>query len=165
MTATHDERQEGIRSRLAHGRETFLAAVATFDDEALGWRVWSDGGAWTARELIGHVAYAEAGMQPLITAALAGATPAPDPAFDIDRYNEGKLRHARQQTLAALLARLDDSRRATLALLAPLTVTDLDRPAFHPVAGATTIEGIFRIIAYHERLHAKDLRAIHEHDA
>lgn len=161
MTASVDKRKEGIRARLTHGRETFLAAMATLDDEALGWRVWSEGGAWTARELIGHVAYAEAGMQPLITAALVGTPPESNPAFDIDRYNEGHLRHARQQTLAALLVRLDTSRRETLALLAPLDERALDRPAFHPVAGATTVEGIFRIIAYHERLHAKDLRAIH----
>ena len=158
--ATDEERREGLRSRLAQGRETFLGVVAGLDEAALARSVWAEGGTWTARELIGHVAYAEAGMQPLIAGGVAGNAPAPPADFDIDRYNEGNLRRARAQTIPELLARLDESRQQTLRLLAPLTAGELDLPVVHPVAGPTTVEGVFRIIAYHERLHAKDLRAL-----
>ena len=158
--ATDEERREGLRGRLAHGRETFLGAVAALDQAALARPVWAEGGTWTARELIGHVAYAEAGMLPLIAGGVAGNAPVPPADFDIDRYNEGKLRRARAQTIPELLALLDESRSGTLRLLAPLTARELDLPVQHPVAGPTTVEGIFRIIAYHERLHAKDLRTL-----
>ena len=158
--ATDEERREGLRSRLAQGRETFLGVVGALDDAALARPVWTEGGTWTARELIGHVAYAEAGMQPLIAGGVAGNAPVPPVDFDIDRYNEGNLRRARAQTIPELLGRLDESRQQTLRLLAPLTARELDLPVVHPVAGPTTVEGIFRIIAYHERLHAKDLRAV-----
>lgn len=157
---TDEERREGLRARLAHGRETFLGVVSALDDALLDRAVWAEGGTWTARELIGHVAYAEAGMQPLVAGGITGNAPVPPADFDIDRYNEGNLRRARVQTIPELLARLDDSRRETLRLLASLTASELDRPVRHPVAGLTTVEGIFRIIAYHERLHAKDLRAL-----
>jgi hypothetical protein len=157
--ATDEERREELRTRLARGRETFLEVVSAFDEAALDRSVWAEGGTWTARELIGHVAYAESGMRPLIADGSAGNAPVPPADFDIDRYNEGKLRRARTQTIPELLARLDDSRAETLRLLAPLTGHELDLPVQHPVAGPTTVEGIFRIIAYHERLHAKDLRA------
>ncbi len=155
-----EERREGLRARLAHGRETFLGVVSALDEAALDRPVWAEGGTWTARELIGHVAYAEAGMRPLIAGGVAGSAPIPPADFDIDRYNAGNLRRARAQTIPELLARLDDSRQETLRLLAPLTARELDLPVQHPVAGPTTVEGIFRIIAYHERLHAKDLRAV-----
>jgi len=161
--ATDEERREGLRSRLAQGRETFLGVVDALDDAALARPVWAEGGTWTARELIGHVAYAEAGMQPLIAGGVVGNTPVSPADFDIDRYNEGNLRRARAQTIPELLARLDESRQQTLRLLAPLTARELDLPVVHPVAGPTTVEGIFRIIAYHERLHAKDLRAVLGH--
>ena len=154
------ERREGLRSRLVQGRETFLNVVAALDEAALARPVWAEGGTWTAQELIGHVAYAEAGMQPLIAGGATGTAPVPPADFDIDRYNEGNLRRARTQTIPELLARLDASRQETLRLLAPLTASELDRPVQHPVAGPTTVEGIFRIIAYHERLHAKDLREL-----
>ena len=161
---TDEERREGLRSRLAQGRETFLGVVSAFDEEALARPVWAEGGTWSARELIGHVAYAEAGMRPLIAGGIAGTAPIPPADFDIDRYNEGNLRRARAQTISELLAHLDESREETLRLLAPLTAHELDLPVVHPVAGPTTVEGIFRIIAYHERLHAKDLRAARAHD-
>lgn len=157
---TDEERREGLRARLAHGRGTFLGVVGALDKAALDRPVWAEGGTWTARELISHVAYAEAGMRPLIAGGVAGNAPVPPADFDIDRYNEGNLRRARAQTIPELLARLGDSREETLRLLAPLTASDLDRPVRHPVAGPTTVEGIFRIIAYHERLHAKDLRTL-----
>lgn len=156
---TDEKRREGLRARLAHGRETFLEVVTALDEAALDRPVWAEGGTWTARELIGHVAYAEAGMQPLIAGGVAGRAPVPPVDFDIDRYNEGNLRRARAQTIPELLTRLDASRQETLRLLAPLTASELDLPVRHPVAGPTTVEGVFRIIAYHERLHAKDLRA------
>lgn len=37
---------------------------------------------------------------------------------------------------------------------------DLDRRTSHPAASETTVEGIDRIIAHHERDHAKELQAI-----
>jgi len=159
---TDEKRREELRARLAHGRETFLVAVAALDEAALARPVWAEGGTWTARELIGHVSYAETGMQPLIAGGVVGNAPVPPADFDIDRYNAGNLRRARAQTIPELLARLDDSRQETLRLLAILTARELDLPVQHPVAGPTTVEGIFRIIAYHERLHAKDLRGLLE---
>ena len=161
MGASNDDRKGLIQERLASGQEAFLAAVAALGDDELARQVWTDGGHWTARELIAHVAHAEDSMRGLITATLDGAPPQPRPDFDIDRFNEGRIRRAEGAALPDLLAHLARAREETLQILAGVTDGDLDRPAYHPVVKETTVEGIFRVIGFHQRMHAKDLRAMH----
>ncbi|HEY8598449.1 MAG TPA: DinB family protein [Thermomicrobiales bacterium] len=158
----HDERKQRLVERLASGRESFLAAVAVLDEADLAAPVWTEGGHWTARELIAHVAYAESGMLGLIVATIDGRPAQLDPAFDIDRYNEGRIRRAKDQTVPDLLAQMDTARQETLQRLGQTTDAELDLPAYHPVLKETTVEGIFRVIGFHERMHAKDLRTVHE---
>jgi hypothetical protein len=163
MAGEQSDRKGPLRERLASGREMFLAEVAALGEDELARPVWSDGhGHWTTQELIGHVAYAEAGMLPLITNTLAGNPPQPNPDFDLNRYNEGRVRRAKEQTVPELLARLAASRQETLTLLDSVTDADLDRPSYHPALKETTVEGIFKVIAFHERTHAKDMRAMRE---
>lgn len=161
MIEAEGGRKARLRERLAESRATFVAAARALSAEELGRTVGHDSH-WTAKDLLGHVAYAEAGMLPMIAGPPQGRAPEVAPDFDIDRWNEGRVRRAREQTVAQLLARLEESRGQALALLDGLTDADLDRPVTHPVAGDTTVEGIFRIIAHHERTHAKDLRAVHD---
>jgi len=162
MGTKDGERKQRLVERLALGRESFLAAVATLAEGNLAAPVWTDGGHWNARELIAHVAYAESGMLGLIVATIGGRLPEADPTFDIDRYNEGRLRRARDQTVPELLAQMEAARQETLQRLDQTTEAELDLPAYHPVVQETTVEGIFRVIGFHERMHAKDLRTVHE---
>jgi hypothetical protein len=163
MAGEQGDRKAHLRERLTRGRDDFLAVVGALSEEDLTRPVWSDGhGHWTARELIGHVAYAEAGMLPLIEASLAGNPPQPNPDFDLNRYNEGRVRRAQAQSIPELLARLQSSRQETVALLDRISDTDLDLPSYHPSLKETTVEGIFRVIAFHERMHAKDLGTVRE---
>ena len=162
MGTQQDERKQRLQERLALGRESFLAAVAALDERELAEQVWADGGHWNGREMIAHVAYAESGMLMLIAATIEGKPPQADPAFDIDRYNEGRLRRAKDQMVPELLAQMETARQETLQRLDQASDAELDLPAYHPVIKETTVEGIFRVIAFHERMHAKDLRTLHE---
>src|SRR4051794_38311148 len=148
MTA-HDDRKQRLVERLASGRESFLAAVAALDADDLAAPVWTDGGHWNARELIAHVAYAEGGMLGLIVATIEGRPPHAYPAFDIDRYNEGRIRRAKEQTVQELLAQMEAARQETLQRLDQTTDAEFDLPAYHPVVKETTVEGIFRVIGFH----------------
>ena len=65
----------------------------------------------------------------------------------------------RDGRLAKLLEDLNAGRAATLALLESLGGDDWDRAGYHPGGFDTTVEGTFRVIAIHERRHAKDIRA------
>ena len=164
MGTGRDDRKVLIQERLQSGQEAFLAAVAALGDEELTHQVWVDSGHWTARDLIAHVSLAEDSMRGLITATLNGTPPQPNPEFDIDRFNEGRLRRTEGIALPDLLAHLAQSREETLQLLDRVTDGDLDLPSYHPVVRETTVEGIFRVIGFHQRSHAKDLRAMHSRE-
>jgi hypothetical protein len=155
------DRKEHLRGQLASGREALLTAVNTLSETDLARSVGHESH-WTAKDLIGHIAYAEGSMLPLIERAQAGDSAPPRADFDIDRWNDSRVRRARDQSVADLLGRLTASRQEALALLDRLSEGDLDRPATHPTVGVTTVAGIFRIIAAHERDHARELRAVHD---
>ncbi len=155
-------RKARLRERLDNDRRFFLEAVAALTEEDLA-RSVGHASDWTARDLVGHIAYAEGGMAPLVQVAQGdGATEArrPPPEFDIDRWNDSRIRRARAQSLDQLLERLATSREHLLGVLDALSEADLDRPVQHPTQGDTTVEGVFLIIAGHERLHGEELRAV-----
>ena len=157
--ATKTDRKWRLRERREAGRAEFLAAVEALSEEDLA-RPAGHESDWTARDLIGHVAYAETSMLPMIRGPLGGQPFQVRPDFDLDRWNDSRVRRAREQPVEALLARLEESRRELLALLDGMDDADLDRQTSHPRAPSTTVEGVIRIIAIHERDHARELRAI-----
>ena len=158
--AEASERKAKLREGLERDRQFFLEAVAALSEEELG-RSCGHASDWTAKDLIGHIAYAEGGMIPLAQGgATGGGAPKPPADFDIDRWNEGRVRRAREQSVPQLLERLATSRDQLLALLDALDDAALDRPVYHPTQHDTTVAGIFEIIAGHERLHGEELRAV-----
>lgn len=158
MSPEAPDRKAAIRADLAGARQVFLDAVTTLRPADYG-RSAGHESDWTVKDLLGHVAYAEGSMLPLIEAPLKGQARHVPPDFDLARWNEGRVRRAREQTVEELLARLEESRTRALALLDGLSDADLDRPTSHPIAPETDVAGIFRIIARHEREHAAELRA------
>ena len=99
-------------------------------------------------------------MLPMIQRPLAGQAHQIPSDFDLDRWNDSRVRRAKEQPVPALLDRLAESRRELLALLDGMGDADLDRPTSHPRMPNTTVEGVLRIIAIHERDHARELRAV-----
>ncbi len=158
-TATRADRKARLRERLEAARAELLAAVGALTEEDLA-RPAGHESDWTAKDLIGHVAYAEGSMLPMIQRPLAGQAHQIPPDFDLDRWNDSRVRRAKEQPVAALLDRLVESRRELLALLDGMDDADLDRPTSHPRMPDTTVEGVLRIIAIHERDHARELRAV-----
>ena len=155
-------RKAGLRERLERDRRYLLDTVAALTEEDLA-RSVGHASDWTAKDLVGHIAYAEGSMIPLVQVAQGdGATEGrrPPPDFDIDRWNDSRVRRARAQSVPQLLERLATSREQLLGVLDSLSDADLDRPVTHPTQGDTTVEGVFLIIAGHERLHAEELRAV-----
>jgi uncharacterized damage-inducible protein DinB len=156
--AEASERKAKLREGLARDRQFLLDAVGALSEEDLA-RSCGHESDWTVKDLIGHIAYAEGSMIPLAQGGAAGEAHKQPPDFDIDRWNDSRIRRAREQSVPQLLERLATSREQLLALLDTLGDADLDRPVYHPTQKDTTVEGIFRIIAGHERLHAEEMRA------
>ncbi len=79
--------------------------------------------------------------------------------FDLDAFNADDVAARRGASLAGLLTELASNRRETLALLEVIAPADWERGGYHPGGFDTTVEGVFRIIAIHEKRHAKEIRA------
>src|SRR5262245_19221572 len=124
--AETSERKAKLREGLARDRQILLDAVAALTEEDYA-RSCGHESDWTVKDLIGHIAYAEGSMIPLAQGGVAGEARKQPPDFDIDRWNESRVRRAREQSVPQLLERLATSREQLLALLDTLGDADLDR--------------------------------------
>lgn len=165
MTDTGTARKAALREHLATTRAALLAAISSLTEAELVAAAWSEGGQWTARDLIGHVGFAEGGMLTLIKRAVAGEPATPNPGFDLERFNAGRVRRAAALSISEIVDLLAQSRAETLALLESSTAADLDCAVHHPAYGPTTVAGVMTIIGEHEARHAEDLLAVHQRTA
>ncbi len=120
-------------------------------------QVYSDeGGAWTVRDLLGHLADAERGQLGQLRRLAAGQPTLPD-GFDLDRWNRGAVSKARDRSPAELLATIQSAHDGLLALLDELPEADLGRVGRHARGDDITIEAFFRRIAAHRAGHAGEI--------
>jgi uncharacterized protein (TIGR03083 family) len=151
-----DQQREKLRQRLDESRRELLASVAHVEPAGLAAPTANPG--WTVQDVLAHLAGAERGHQQVIRALLAGQSPDVT-GFDLDAFNAADVAARQGASLAELLGELAGNRNDTLALLEAVALADWQRGGYHPGGFDTTVEGVFRIIAIHEKRHAKDIRA------
>ena len=151
-----NQRQAKLRQRLDDSRRELLAAVEALESTEAAAPMANPG--WAVHDVLAHLAGAELGHQLVIRALLSGS--APDASgFDLDAFNASDVATRRNASLPELLDELTANRSATLALLDAVAPDDWDRAGYHPGGFDTTVEGVFRIIAIHEKRHVKEIRA------
>lgn len=150
-----DERKLKLSDRLMQSRQDLLASMAGVAPEGLAQRAVNDG--WSVQDVLAHLAAAERGHQQVIAALLAGQE-SHQPGFDLDAFNAAEVGARRDMTPQAILDELDASRAASLVLLEEIGPDDWERSGYHPGGFATTVEGGFRVIAIHEKRHAREIR-------
>ena len=160
------------RARLRTGMDDALSnlmAVLPGADNEPGWDIPTADEGWTVRQLLGHLASAEVSMNALIARAVAAGR-AGQPAstlvpatsdgrpFDLDFWNRRQLEKRAEQPPSALRLELTEARAKNLRDLKALTPDDLITPAWHPMLGETTVEGIYKIIGIHMRDHTRAIK-------
>lgn len=150
-----DERKTKLSDRLTESRQDLLASIAGVAMDDLAQRAVNDG--WSIQDMLAHLASAERGHQMVLKTLLAGQNPR-QPGFDLDAFNEAEVSARRGRTAEAVFSELAASRAETLALLDEVSPDDWDRSGFHPGGFDTNVEGVFRVIAIHERRHTKEIR-------
>ena len=98
-------------------------------------------------------------MTGIITRTQAEGSYAPRSDFDLAFWNRRQVEKRAEKSPADLLAEAEANRTVTLQLLADLPQAALDLPVKHPAYGDMIVEDVFRIIGFHERLHADELGA------
>ncbi len=153
------ERKLKIEEWLGSSRQFLIEIVQAVRDENWARIAHSDSVGWTARNVLAHVTGAEPSLGAIINRAQAEGSYIPRPDFDLDYFNRRQVEKRAEKSPADLLAELEGNRSATLKLLAGLPESTLDLPVRHPTYGDMTVEDVFRIIGFHERLHAEEIRA------
>ena len=151
-----DERKDKLRKRLDEAHAELLAAVGGLTAEQAARPTPNVN--WAVQDVVAHLAGAERGHQQVIRALLAGHQ-AGQAGFDLNAFNQADVAAREGWTLTQVLADLAEGRAGTLALLESIGPEDWDRAGYHPGGFHTTVEGTFRVIAIHEKRHAKDIRS------
>ena len=122
-------------------------------------QVYEDGAAWTARQLLTHLAISDQGQTNTVMALATGQELIP-PDFDLERYNKRSVEkradllpeQARQQ-MTETRARLND-------WLETLDETALALKGRHGSLRILTIAEFLQTMADHERGHANDIARV-----
>jgi uncharacterized damage-inducible protein DinB len=152
------ERKQRIEEWLASSRGFLLGVVEGVHDEDWLRVAHMDSAGWTMRDVLAHIVGAEPSLAGVITRAQADGHYIPRPDFDLSFWNRQVEKRAGKSP-ADLRAEMGSNRAATLKLLADLPESALDLPARHPAYGDMTVEDVFRLIGFHERLHTDEIRA------
>lgn len=143
-----------LRQRLQQSHEAVLAVVAPMAAEE-GEAPANPG--WRRRDVLGHLVSAEIGHCQVIRRLLAGQ-PTLIPGFVLDEFNNAEVEARRWQSLPELIAEYQANRVATLALLDSIDENQWAIAGPHPGGFDSTVEGVFRVIAIHEKRHLRELQ-------
>jgi hypothetical protein len=154
-----EQKKEAIRDKLARTRQAVLDTVAGWSAQEWNTTVYGEGENWTATDVLGHLMFAEKDMTRLMARIQQGEEGVPTD-FDLDRWNAGRVRRAREKSPADLLADMAANREALLAYLDGLGAEDWAKAGRHGSMQMMSIEDIFHRIAEHEMYHAWHLRRV-----
>jgi hypothetical protein len=155
MSDTPEHLAGRLRDEGSKIRDFFLGLPANTWDAL----VYSDGEQWTVRQLLAHIASAEISMGRLVKNIVAGGAGTPED-FNIDVYNERKVRELNDKTTEELIVQFIDAREANANMTARLTTDDLACKGRHPFLGVTTVSEIIKMIYRHNQIHLRDLRKL-----
>jgi uncharacterized protein (TIGR03083 family) len=149
-------RKAAIRDDLVQAQQALLDVLDRVGAD--DWSRASPNEGWTARDLLTHLATAEAGFVPTLRRMAAGQGGVPAD-FDPNRWNAGQLRRRGEVAPDQLRSELEASHREMLALLNDLDDAALDHRGRLSSGVDGSTEDNFRLVASHKRGHTDDIRA------
>ncbi len=147
------DRTQRLRAELTDARSYLVSVAEQIGPDAV--LRSTENPLWNVHDLLGHLAGAERGMQATVKRFLAGGALPED--FSLDYWNQRQVEKQKERSVADLLAGLAASRVDTLALLDSLTDDQLAVRGVHPAGFETSVGGIFKVIAHHERGHGQEI--------
>ena len=152
-----ESRRDGIIAELKTNEEEIITLFTDLDSEQLGIIIYPEDPGWTVQQVMAHFITIERSMQWLFKDILAGGPGSPE-GFDFERFNRTQPRKLDGLSLDELFENFRSVRQDTIALVAGMEDTDLDREGRHAFHGHGKLER-FIVWAYeHARLHLDDIR-------
>ena len=144
-----------VTDELKEARD-YLNAVLDEVGDRWDTQVYSDGLAWTVRQLVNHLADADRGHNYQVMNIAEGNDVIPED-FDIERYNRRFTEKTAEKKAQESRQELAETRAALDTWLSELDESKLDVKGRHASLQIMTIEQILRLMAGHERQHAEDI--------
>ena len=140
----------------------------TFTDVSRDVMVRPFEGSWSIKDVLAHMAMAEAVNIKFAKIMLAKEAPVqlkefaaeyPDypGEFELDKFNAWMAKRWEAKTLDEVLSAMNETRTDTLAWLDTLTPEQLERSGTHAAWGTLTVKGMFRILVIHDKFHRNDI--------
>ncbi|HEY4667358.1 MAG TPA: DinB family protein [Anaerolineales bacterium] len=153
------ERTARIRAHLERVHAETWPVLAGLPADRLELAVYnSEGGTWTVKDLLGHLADSEAGLLGQAQRLVSGEQTVPAD-FDLARWNRSAVRRAKEATPAGLLERILAAHRASLDFLDTLRDDQLELVGRHSSGAMLSTERFLLRIADHRAEHVADIRA------
>jgi len=151
------ERKQAIEAyvRLAH--EETWPVLAVIPEAARATPVYGEGGPWTVRDVVAHLADAESGLLGQVQRLLAGEVTVP-PDFDLNRWNRSAVRRSQGRLFEDLIEEIRRSHLEAVSTLQSCSEDGLDLQGRHSSGEILSAEGFFRRMADHRREHTHDIR-------
>lgn len=134
----------------------FFAALT--DDQ---WQVevYTEGATWTVRMVLSHFVTSERGLVKLFEQIRQGGEGVTDD-FSIDRYNARQQEKTRELTPQELLEQYQSMRAESVAWVAGLQESELEKTGRHPFLGQTALREMIKMLYIHNQLHYRDLKRV-----
>ena len=120
-------------------------------------QVYSDGTQWTVREIFSHIVETEQDIPRLVMEIVNGAEGVPED-FDIDRYNQKKVKQSGVVPVEVLLQNFANLRVWTVEMVSGFSDEDLEKEGRHPFLGLAPVKEMLRLMHLHIQLHIRDIR-------
>ena len=121
-------------------------------------QVYTEGAAWSIRQVLAHFVMAEDGMARLVAGVFAGGEGVSED-FDLNSYNEYKAKQIEDDSPETLLKKFSAARQITIDMVAGCNDADLDKEGRHPWLGIAAVEEIIKLMYRHNKIHQREIRA------
>ncbi len=145
-----------ILYKLTRSRAGLLAVLERLNEQLLD--VPADDG-WTIRQTLTHLVASEDDHRRVIEVFIRGDHHLLPQDFEINAHNAARLNETGHLALDDLRGALVEQRERTIALFTSLSEEQLAITGPHPALGDISAEGIFKVIALHEKMHTRAIAA------
>jgi uncharacterized damage-inducible protein DinB len=120
-------------------------------------KVYTEGTAWTIRNVLAHFVTSERGLIQLFEQIRTTGQGADDD-FSIDSYNASQQQETEDLAPAALLEQYKQVRADAVAWVSGLKEEELEISGRHPFLGETVIREMVKMLYLHNQLHYRDVK-------
>lgn len=151
-------RIERLKGNLVDGRKRLYEV---FDQVGDRWetQVYSDGAAWTVRQLGIHLVITDKGHNNMLMSIAKGENTIPED-FDLERFNKRSVEKRAEMTVPEIREALDKGAAERLAWLDSIEESALDKQGRHGSMHILSISQILKVIAHHDSDHANDVAKV-----